>query len=175
MQSPLVKAILIPKDGAAKPLEFMFNPSELAFEGIVETADNPGARSEKTGKPKVSFSNIKAYKITIKNIVFDTFETGEDVVANYITNFKNAVKFVDGEQRPPLYCFSWGQVYLQYCFVERLNYKLTKFLANGTPVRAVIESLTLKETDNPSDNSVLSSAQVDYGDNMQTRSQATYR
>lgn len=152
MSSNLAKAELIPKDGGPL-LTFMFNPSELAFEGIVETADNPGARSENTGKPKVSFSNIKAYKVTIKNIVFDTFETGDDVVEKYIRSFRQSVEFVPGteEKRPPIYSFMWGQTYLDYCFVERLNYKLTKFLVDGTPVRAVIESLTLKETDNPSD------------------------
>jgi hypothetical protein len=52
-----------------------------------------------------------------------------------------------------VYTFLWGRTYLEYCFVEGVNYKLTKFLANGTPVRAVIDSLTLKETEKPDDDS----------------------
>lgn len=168
--STYAKALLRPRDGAA-PLEFMFNPTELAFEGIVETADNPGARSEQSGKPMVSFSNIKASKITIRNVVFDTFEIGENVVSRYISAFQDAIKFSPGKQRPPLYRFEWGaNVYLEYCFVERLDYKLTKFAANGTPVRAIIDSLTLKETDgDPTENSRMSAPRPVRIDTMKNR------
>jgi hypothetical protein len=129
-------------------IEFMFNPKELSFDGEVKSNDSEGARSEKSGKPKVSFSNIEVYKIGIRNIVFDTYETGEDVVDKYINRFKKAVQFIEGKQRPPVYTFSWGQqVYLKYCFIEKFSYKLTMFMADGKPVRAVIDTLTLKETD----------------------------
>ncbi|GAB1538698.1 hypothetical protein NUACC21_13620 [Scytonema sp. NUACC21] len=142
----LAKATLIAQDGGGN-IEFMFNPTQLAFEGVVETAENSGARTQEKGKPKVSFSNIKAYKITISNILFDTYEEGADV-NKYIEKFKKAVEFAPGQQRPPIYQFVWGkQVYLRRCFVEKLNYKLTMFLPDGTPVRAVIDSLTLKEAD----------------------------
>jgi Contractile injection system tube protein len=145
--SQLQKAKLIPI-GPGKSISFMFNPSELVFEGMVETADNPGARSAESGKPKVSFSNIKAYKVTIKNILFDTYEEGQDVVKQYINAFRSGVEFVGGEERPPIFRFIWGnQRYLRACFIEQLNYRLTMFLPDGTPVRAVIESLTLKEVD----------------------------
>jgi hypothetical protein len=128
----------------------MFNPTELTFEGIVETADNPGARTQSQGKPKVSFSNVKAYKITISKILFDTYEEGSDVVKKYIVPFRKAVEFVEGKQRPPIYMFTWGQQqYLRSCFVEKLTYKLTLFLPDGTPVRALIDSLTLKEVEPP--------------------------
>ncbi|NEP76498.1 hypothetical protein [Okeania sp. SIO2G5] len=52
------------------------------------------------------------------------------------------------QQRTPIYRFIWGnqENYLPYCTVDSLSYKLTKFLPNGTPVRAEIDSLTLKET-----------------------------
>ncbi|MBW4507259.1 MAG: hypothetical protein KME64_12200 [Scytonematopsis contorta HA4267-MV1] len=143
----LEKATLICIDDKSKSIDFMFNPKELSFEGNVESNENKGSRSEKSGKPKVSFSNIKSYAVKINNILIDTYETGENVL-NYINFFKNAVKFVDNKQRPPIYKFSWGkQVYLEYCFVEKVNYKLTMFLSDGTPVRAVIDNLSLKETD----------------------------
>lgn len=168
--SAYAKATLRPRDGGAE-LKFMFNPTELAFEGIVETADNPGARSEKSGKPMVSFSNIKASKVTIRDIIFDTFETGENVVSLYISAFQDSVKFAPGKQRPPLYCFEWGaNVYLECCFVERLNYKLTKFSANGTPVRAIIDSLTLKETDgDPTESARMSGPKTSRSDTMANR------
>jgi hypothetical protein len=149
----LVKARLTSKDGVP-PIEFMFNPSELIFEGIVETTENPGAHTEDKGQPKVSFSHVKANKVTINKILFDTYEDGSDVVEKYINPLKKAVQFVSGKERPPIYTFSWGnKEYLRRCFIERLNYKLTIFLPDGTPVRSIIDSLTLKEADEPKPNS----------------------
>ena len=151
----LVKATLISDDGVPQ-IEFMFNPTELVFEGVVETSESPGARTEDKGTPKVSFSHVKAYKVTINKILFDTYEEGGDVVKQYIENFRKSVEFVKGKERPPIYQFMWGkQVYLRRCFIEKLNYKLTMFLPDGTPVRAVIDSLTLKEADEPNENGPL--------------------
>ena len=139
---PLQKAELIATDGNAPNIQFMFNPAELAFEGIVETNEDAGARSDKSGKPMVSFSNIKAYQISINNVIFDTYETQQDVLKTHIEPFRKAVRFVEGKERPPIYTFSWGnQVYLRRCFIEKLSFKLTLFLPNGTPVRAVIDNL----------------------------------
>lgn len=151
----LVKALLISNDGVP-PIEFMFNPTELVFEGVVETSESSGARTQDKGNPKVSFSHVKAYKVTINKILFDTYEDGGDVVKQYIDNFRKSVEFVKGKERPPIYQFMWGkQVYLRRCFIEKLNYKLTMFLPDGTPVRAVIDSLTLKEADEPTENGPL--------------------
>jgi hypothetical protein len=151
----LVKASLISNDGVP-PIEFMFNPTELVFEGVVQTSESPGARTQDKGNPKVSFSHVKAYKVTINKILFDTYEDGGDVVQQYIENFRKSVEFVKGKERPPIYQFMWGkQVYLRRCFIEQLNYKLTMFLPDGTPVRAVIDSLTLKEADEPQENGPL--------------------
>ena len=148
--------------GAEYNITFMFNPSQLAFEGIVKTSENPGARTQDKGTPKVSFSNIKAYKVSISNILFDTYEEGDDVIGRYINKFKKAVEFAPGKERPPIYRFEWGsKVYLRACFVERLSYKLTMFLPNGTPVRAVIDSLSLKEADEPKPNGSVSTPNAD--------------
>lgn len=170
---PLEKAILKARDGAPD-IRFMFNPQELAFEEAVETSESPGSRSESTGRPNVSFSNLPATKITISNIVFDTFETKEDVLDKYIEPFKKAVKFLEGgaQKRPPTYSFLWRKrgPYLEYCFIEKLNYKLTKFLSDGTPVRAVIDSLVLKEIENPNkDSSTTPKPQPDRNDTKERR------
>jgi hypothetical protein len=168
--SQLVKAQLLSQE--ASPIQFMFNPTELVFEGIVETSENPGARVQETGKPKVSFSNVKAYKVTISNILFDTYEDQKDVVKQYINPLKEAVQFVSGQQRPPIYRFVWGShIYLQRCFVEQLTYKLTLFLPNGTPVRAIVDSLTLKEIDEPQRNTSLAPEQFPdrSGDSLDAR------
>jgi hypothetical protein len=142
----LVKAQLISSE--VKPnIEFMFNPSELLFERSIAIKPSDAAHTEKKGIPKVSFSHIEACKVTINKIIFDTYEDGEDV-NKYINNFKRAVEFVDGKERPPIYTFIWGgQIHLRCCFIDKLTYKFTMFLPNGTPVRAVIDSLILKESD----------------------------
>jgi len=168
----LEKAKLLCRDGSDYDIDFMFNPTEVSFEGDVESSDNPGSRSSESGKPKVSFSNIKAYRITINNILFDTYETNEDVVKKHIFKFKKAVRFVSGKERPPLFAFYWGNAYLDYCFIEKLSYKLTLFLSDGTPVRAVIDSLTLKETDGPANEQASAPApQPSLADTMQSRRQ----
>ena len=165
------KALLKNRDQEGKDIKFMFNPQELSFQRNVNTADNPGARSKRSGSPKVSFSDISALTITISNILFDTFETGEDVVENYIKPFEEATKFINGKERPPVYSFLWGREYLQYCFIEAVSYKLTKFNRTGMPVRAIIDSLTLKETERPNDDrSSSKSSQPDaQNDNMKSR------
>lgn len=167
------KAMLKNQDGG-KDIVFMFNPKELSFQNSVSTADNPGTRSQRSGRTKVSFSDIPAKTITITNILFDTFETGEDVVDTYIKSFEESTRFIKGKQRPPVYCFFWGKQYLEYCFIEQVNYKLTKFKQNGTPVRAIIDSLTLKETEKPVDDSTtLPSAKTNPSDNRNSRSNRT--
>ncbi|MGF1485902.1 MAG: hypothetical protein ACFBSE_02190 [Prochloraceae cyanobacterium] len=106
LNSQLNKLALLSLDGGNN-IVFMFNPTEISFQGSVETAESKGARSAETGMPKVSFSNITAYKATIKNVVFDTYEQRQDVVQLYIENFRKAVQFVPGEQRPPVYKMVW--------------------------------------------------------------------
>ena len=69
-------------------IEFMFNPGEISFDGNVNTSESPGARDKKTGKPKVSYANKQASKITLNNILFDTYETKKDVVNLYIEKFQ---------------------------------------------------------------------------------------
>jgi Contractile injection system tube protein len=161
----LQKAKLIPKDNGFQTIEFMFNPTEILFEKDVVTSENQGARTQDKGQAKVGFANISPYKVTINKILFDTYETGESVL-EYIDKFRNAVQFdkklVDEKkERPPLYTFTWGKnQYLRCCFIEKLTYKLTMFLPDGTPVRATIDSLTLKEADEPKPNVAMGVAKV---------------
>ncbi len=152
---PLEKAYLKSLDGG-QDIHFMFNPTELTFTGSVTYKENQGAQAKKTGKSKVSYSNVNPYTVTISNILFDTYEDGIDVVSTHIEKFRKAIIFVPGQERTPVYGFFWGQKeYLRRCVVQGLTYKLTMFLADGTPVRAVIDSLTLKEADEPEQNKPL--------------------
>lgn len=225
--SILVKAILVPWDAGVPKIQFLFNPSELSFESAIGIEDNAGARTQKEGQPKPNFSHIKADRVTISKIMFDTYESGENVVEKYIKSLIAAVRFVGSvegspnafigglpspiqdtvntqlssvskgisnpiskltnalsrdpkssekpNQSPPVYRFVWGdQVYLRRCFLEKLNYKLTMFLPDGTPVRAVIDSLVLREIDEIEQNQDLKQAIIDrVKDGLQSRLQSS--
>jgi hypothetical protein len=69
-------------------------------------------------------------------------------VMSYIQQFEKALNFVSpSEQRPPTYVFTWGNQKYIRCFIDNLAYDLTMFLPDGTLVRAVINTLILKEID----------------------------
>jgi hypothetical protein len=140
--STLVKAKLIAQGGGTN-IEFMFNPTELNFSRSMNLNAPEGARTDE-GIPKISFGSPQPYKMTISGLVFDTYETGKNVLTEYIESFRQAVEFVDGKQRPPIYLLTWGKQEYIRCFVESLSYKLTLFLSDGTPVRASVD-ITLKE------------------------------
>jgi len=198
----LVKAALIPRTGEkASAMYFMFNPTDLSLSrGINITAMN-GARTER-GLPKVNFGFVEPYKLTLAGILFDTYETGTNVLttikplldavdfskfqdpfnelkindssyqervvkvgllANSMSKFvekvgaKNVLGVIEygvenlAQQslelrRPPVFYFIWGEKNYMCCMIKQLDYKLTMFLPNGTPVRAVV-TITLEEVD----------------------------
>jgi hypothetical protein len=141
-QTP-VKASLISKDGTDN-IEFMYNPTLLSFSRTMGLQPSD-ARTIK-GLPKVSFAGPEPYSLTINNILFDTYESGTSVMV-HVGKLRQSVVFAGTLKRPPVYIFTWGtQQYLK-CFVKSLSYKLTMFLPDGTPVRAVAD-LTLQEIDN---------------------------
>jgi Contractile injection system tube protein len=147
----LEKAILISLD-RGDDLKFMFNPPNLSFTRKSDYNNSKGARNTQ-GHSKASFSNPTPCKLTLSQIPFDTYEDGESVLKKYIDDFKKAVTFKDrgkdSNKRPPRYTFQWGeQVYFSSCVITSLTYKLTMFLKDGTPVRAML-TLTIQEVDDP--------------------------
>ncbi|HIK13868.1 MAG TPA: hypothetical protein IGS53_00980 [Leptolyngbyaceae cyanobacterium M33_DOE_097] len=149
----------------------MFNPAQLDFRRSIRLNQPPGSRSGQ-GQAKVSFANPEPCTLTLSNIMFDTYETGENVLTLYIDKLVRAVKFLNANpprggggssqspatrhssgtrrqaenNRPPIYLFTWNQQQYLRCFVESFQYQLTLFLPDGTPVRAKV-NLTLKEVD----------------------------
>jgi hypothetical protein len=140
----LVKAKLLSEDGGGT-ITFMFNPEKITISSSMELNRDNAARTAK-GLPKVTFAYPNPKKITISSIYFDTYETGQSVLP-FIAQFENALNFVTAEKRPPTYKFIWGSQEYIRCFIDKLDYDLTMFLPDGTPVRAVINSLTLNEID----------------------------
>lgn len=143
----LQKALLHSLDGKNYDFEFMYNPTSISISRKVNVSENDGARTEDKGIPKVSFAHPKATTISIKDIIFDTYEEkGDRNVGNKLHKLTKTLKFIKGKQRPPIYIFSWGTINYLRCYVESLDYQLTLFLPDGTPVRAKA-SISLKEVD----------------------------
>ncbi|OLP17977.1 hypothetical protein BST81_13075 [Leptolyngbya sp. 'hensonii'] len=156
----LVKARLVPAIGerpTVQPIEFQFNPSQLNFERSVEVNNNVEGNTRTASLlKKVSFAGPNPIKISIDNIIYDTFETGQSVMEVYINKIVagldfNAYDWYARVRRPPLYSFVWGdrQRYLRRCFIESVSYQLTLFLPSGTPVRAKV-SLKLQQLEDQS-------------------------
>jgi len=133
----LVKARLIGWDQGVETIVFQFNPKEIKFSLSNETKDE-GRTPDKIRK--VSFSGPNADTLSISNITFDTYESGEDVYQKYIKKLIDSLSFKKVRDstgtRPPIYIFYWKHRYLK-CFVKSLSYTFSMFLPDGTPVRAV--------------------------------------
>lgn len=144
---PLEKAALLPLPGeSGERVEFMFNPMLLTFARTVKWQSEQGNRGN-SALPKVNFSGVDPFKLTLSQVVFDTYERRECVIEQYIKKLKKAVESPDGQnKRPPVYWLVWGQRKSFPCVMTTLSYKLDMFLPDGTPVRALVD-MTLQEVD----------------------------
>ena len=147
---PLEKAKLIATNGEAEDIEFMFNPTEISFSRSMQIEQAEGARTDK-GQNKPSFKHPNPYTLKIGNIILDTYEDNASVL-EHVSKFTQAVEFTQkGEgkkKRPPIYLFTWGSNNYLRCFVKSFGFKLTLFLPDGTPVRAIID-LSLEQVEVP--------------------------
>jgi hypothetical protein len=146
--SALQKASLQPFSGeSAEAIELMFNPTQLAFARTVKWQSEQGGRGQKTALPKVNFSGVDPYKLTLNQLVFDTYEERKSVMDRYIKKLKKGVESPDGQnKRPPVYILMWGGKSSFPCVMTSLSYKLDMFLPDGTPVRALVD-ISLQEVD----------------------------
>ncbi|WP_392532152.1 hypothetical protein [Nostoc sp. C117] len=146
LKPQLEKAKLIAYKKEAPDIELMFNPTEVSFSRSVEWKSNDGNRGTEL-LPKVNFSGVKPYMFTLKQLLFDTYETKESVMNKYIDNIKKGVETIQGsaDKRPPVYILTWGTEYF-YCVITKLTYTLNMFLSDGTPVRAIVD-IDLQEVD----------------------------
>jgi hypothetical protein len=95
--------------------------------------------------PKVTFAYPEPVSLSLSNLTFDTYEAGTSVLT-LIDPIIKATDFTGSLERPPVYVFAWGQTQYLKCFVKSVSYKLTMFLADGTPVRAIVD-MSLEEVD----------------------------
>ena len=147
MSQKLEKAGLYSLDDGDTIFEFIFNPNELEINRKVNVKESEGARTQDVGIPKVSFAHPNATTISIKNIILDRSESeGKKDIGEEIKKLTKTVKFIPSKRRPPICIFYWGTINYLRCYVESVNYQLTLFMPDGTPIRAKA-SMTLKEVD----------------------------
>ncbi|MCC5645337.1 hypothetical protein LC607_20790 [Nostoc sp. CHAB 5824] len=146
LQPQLEKAKLIAYNKEAPDIELMFNPTDISFARAVRWESQQGNRGT-TLLPKVNFSGVEPYTFTLKQLLYDTYETKESVMKKYIDNIKKGVETITKavDSRPPVYIFTWGTEYF-YCVITSLTYTLNMFLSDGTPVRAMVD-IALQEVD----------------------------
>lgn len=145
-KSQLKKATLKARKGEGQDIEFMFNPEEISFTRSVTWESDKGNRGSQL-LPKVNFSGVEPFKFTLKQLLFDTYESKESVM-KYVNMIKKGVEKMDNakaDSRPPVYIFTWSDEYF-HCVITSLTYKLNMFLTDGTPVRAIVD-ISLQEVD----------------------------
>ncbi len=140
------KAKLLAYNGESDDIELMFNPTTISFSRTVNWQKNRGNRGTSL-LPKINFSGVEPYNFTLKQLLFDTYETKESVMDKYINKIKKGVETIGQSQdkRPPVYILTWDKDYF-YCVINSLTYTLTMFLSDGTPVRAMVD-ISLEEVD----------------------------
>lgn len=158
----LVKAVLRPfsHDGQEvnrpplKAISLMFNPAKLKITQTVTWNKGEDSSADSAAK---TFGGSTGRKLTLSQVVFDTFETRENVREKYIDSIEAlAQRDHQGDHAPPYVKFDWGQFgakadpynALPMFVVTQLDVEYTMFLNDGTPVRATV-TVTLDEATPP--------------------------
>lgn len=118
-------------------VECMFNP----FEYTVTKQNQFEQKAKNNSKvPTIEFKQSGPQTLKI-NLVFDTYESGEDVslTTNQLWKLMEPPAGSSNKKTPPPEAaFEWG-VFRFVALVTQMTHKFTLFLQDGTPVRAKVE------------------------------------
>ena len=130
-------------------LEFPINPAEITISDKSE-----GNRSGTTGPGEGGKQGEQKRPREIKfSVVFDTYETREDVRKKYIQKLQKFSRIEDELHVPPTLIFTWGQLTADTeaqfpCDLEEFDVTYTMFLPDGTPVRCKV-NIVLRDVTPP--------------------------
>jgi hypothetical protein len=126
--------------GGGISVDCMFNPFEYSV-----TKSNSFEEKAKNNSDVPHFEFIKAGPQSLKlNLVFDTFEEGQDVsrITNKLWKLMESKTRKQGKKvkkvPPPFVAFEWG-VFRFAAVITSMTQKFTLFLHDGTPVRAQVD------------------------------------
>jgi len=113
----------------------MFNPTQYS---ISKTNDWTAKYSPRSDFPDAHFSSAGQTTISVRDLVFDTYESKTDVRTVYTNKIMDLMKIetFGEEMRPPLVSFRWGPGHYFKSVVKSVTQELTLFTPTGTPVRA---------------------------------------
>ena len=103
--------------------------------------------------PKPEFKRYGRSTLTLSKLIFDAYETGEDLIAitNKLWDFMRPTDTSDPDKaKPPEVTFEWSSFHFKAVITD-LELKYTLFDKNGTPVRAEVTTITFMQSDDPTE------------------------
>lgn len=142
----LVKATITNLD-TDESVEVHFNPTEYTFS---KSLNWQVPKKKGANVPPLEFNGGNPTDLKV-SLLFDTYETGEDVRKKY-TNAIWDLAMVNAQKKdpktkkgqPPKCEFRWGTMWSFKAVVGAVTAKYTMFLPDGTPVRATLD-VTFKQ------------------------------
>lgn len=145
-------ATLRPIEGNLPPFEVQFNPTELSIDKDVAWTKDKKSSDD---SPVLEFNGGEPKTLAVE-LMFDGFETKEDVYAKYISRLEKLALVDKNLKRPPMTTFTWGAFPVFKGVLTSVNVKYTMFMEDGKPVRATVnlkmreaDSATTKKNDDP--------------------------
>ena len=117
-----------------KPIKALFNPNQIA---IVKAANWESQPIIQRDVPALQFTHGNSETLTV-DLFFDTFESKVDVRKNHTDHIAKLATVQSNLHRPPICKLMWGVGLLFQGVLQNLNQRFTLFLADGTPVRAIL-------------------------------------
>ncbi len=138
----MAKATIINVDKGGSPIQCHFNPNEYSFSKQNSwTIVNTGGANV----PQIEFGGGQPAALQMQ-LLFDTYSEGKDVRKEY-TDRVWELMLVDEslkdpknqKGRPPKVRFQWGASWSFDAVITSIAQRFTLFLADGTPVRALLD------------------------------------
>ena len=133
--------------GDAGSVEFQFNPSQVTIE---KHSSKPKPGGQERSSEKVDDQASPPWKIHLKNIVFDTYESRENVKTKYIDVMTRYTVIDKKTRKRPAAALKLSRApskktpHTRYhCTMTRLSAKYTKRIEQNVPVRATVDAVLL--------------------------------
>ena len=126
-------------------VDCMFNP-----EWYTVTKKNEYDVGEQLVKPpKPEFKRYGRSTLTLSQLIFDTYETGDDLpqITNKLWDFMRPIDSNDPKSSPPEVKFKWSSFEFTAVITD-MTIKYTLFDKDGKPVRAEV-SMTFMQSEDP--------------------------
>lgn len=130
----------------------LFNPNRLTFSGQTSTESrvNAAASLDYSGVELTKF-NFQPTTLQI-SLMFDTSEAPDGDARNVLASTTRLVALLRpmaAATRPPRCKLRWGRYQLLLGVLTSLSQEFTRFLPDGTPVRATLQCTFTEDDDNP--------------------------